>query len=90
MIKTTAELRKLANASGSFFFKPKTMAFFNSRVERTVYANRYFITSEQFGDEAPREWAVREFAAEQGEPVDINTVSRHATLEAALAAIASL
>jgi uncharacterized protein (DUF1330 family) len=55
------------------FFDRKTLRFFDSRIERSVYQGPggvYFLTSEQFhgseGYTRPRKWTVRHFNTETG------------------------
>ena len=83
MHKTMAQLRK---AHMGYFFSKDTMAFFKSRVESKLYNGTYFITSEQFEDEA-REFTVRKWI----DNADIETVGeRHASLDDAKNAINEL
>ena len=79
-MKRMNEIRAACANAGCHFFERETMRFFNSRVESN-YApeiNRdgstayRFITSEQFDDEAPRLFTVRE--------VHLTAEHRHATV----------
>ncbi|HKY60929.1 MAG TPA: hypothetical protein VJP59_07955 [Gemmatimonadota bacterium] len=59
--RTMAEVRK-ANASSSqpYWFEAGTRRFFSSRIGRTLYGGRYFITSETPDWDTPRRYSVRE------------------------------
>jgi hypothetical protein len=76
---TIADIRAANKAAGFYFFSPKTMKAFASKVDRTAYAGPggvYFVTSEQFtpstGRPDPRKYTVRRFNRESG---DVTTVS---------------
>ena len=62
--RTMAEVRAANAAIGHQFFDAGSLRFFDSRIGRTLYGGRYFITSEQFhgsdGYTAPRMYTVRE------------------------------
>lgn len=45
--KSMAELRKKSLSSGNHFFSPANMKFFSSKVETSLIAGRYFITSDR-------------------------------------------
>lgn len=53
---------KQANAASSqpHWFSPDTMRFFSTRIGRTVYGGRFFITSEQRDYSSPRLYTIRE------------------------------
>lgn len=86
-----SDLIAVADHAGSFFFSPRAMRAFNSRISETVWAidsrktapgNRYlFITSEKYGDDAPRHYAVRMMTLgsvrDDRPSVDIDTVGEH-------------
>jgi hypothetical protein len=44
------QIKSANRAAGQFFFEPATLRFFQSRIGRTVYRGKYFVTSEQFVD----------------------------------------
>ena len=46
--RTMADVRRANAANGFHFFDASTLRFFASRIGRTLYGGRYFITSEQF------------------------------------------
>lgn len=59
-----ADVKRANREHGHYFFEPDTLRFFDSRVGRTLYGGRYFVTSEQFHDgrgySAPRMYTIRE------------------------------
>jgi hypothetical protein len=57
------DIQRANRDAGHRFFSPDTMRFFGSRVMPTVYAGRFFITSERSGFDynSPRTYTVREF-----------------------------
>lgn len=67
-MKTIAEIRAACAEAGCHFFERDTMRFFRSRVESKHAVQTYrddgeayrFITSEQFDDNSPRLFSVRE------------------------------
>ena len=68
-IRTTTDIRTVADYAGSYFFSPDTMRAFSSRVlsgvtaldgnEAKPGARFLFVTSERHGDDSPRHYAVR-------------------------------
>jgi len=57
------EIREANSRTDQHFFEASTMRWFNSRVLRTIYGGRYFVTSEQ-GPSMERMWSVREADSE--------------------------
>ena len=69
------EIKCINKEKGYYFFEPDTMRFFKSRVGDTVFQGGggiFFVTSEKFDYNSPRNYTVREFIPETG---NINTVS---------------
>jgi hypothetical protein len=66
VIYGTAELRQLAKRFGNHFFDPETLRYFGSRIGSSVYAKKYFVTSERdpFGNawDGQRLYTVRAFS----------------------------
>lgn len=61
MFKTIADVRQANKESGGYFFSRDTVRFFGSRVESSLYAGRYFITSEKAGFSSTlRKFTIRE------------------------------
>jgi hypothetical protein len=58
--KTIADVRAANKAIGHHFFSRETMRHWRSRIESSLYGGRYFVTSEQGGDDKPRIYKVRE------------------------------
>ena len=58
-----ADIRKANEEAEHHFFDRDTLKFFDSRIERTIYGGRFFLTSEQFhgtdGYSGSRRWTVR-------------------------------
>lgn len=90
MFRNMAEVRAANKKAGYHFFDRSTLRFFDSRIGRTVYGFRYFITSEQFhgsdGHSAPRAYTIRE-VKEDG---DVDTVGGFNTWPSAQAARAEI
>lgn len=83
---------RFVKQSGSHFFDPDTMRYFNSRFEPGTLkpvsdTQGYFITSEQFVDSKGiphrREWNLRRYELEDTGFVDIETVQTFYGLELA-------
>ena len=53
------QVREANEATGQHWFSPSTIRWFNSRIGRTLYGGRYFISSEQ-PPRGERMWSVRE------------------------------
>lgn len=53
---------KIANRESTqpYWFSPDTLRFFGSRIGRTLYDGRYFLTSEQRDHESPRRYTIRQ------------------------------
>lgn len=53
------DVRQANAAIGHHWFSPDTVRFFNSRIGRSLYGGRYFVTSERYEWDAPRLYTVR-------------------------------
>ncbi|MCX6821614.1 MAG: hypothetical protein NTW30_02425 [Candidatus Aenigmarchaeota archaeon] len=60
------DVKRINEEKGQYYFTESTMRFFNSKVESELIEDKYFITSEQFDEKAPRLFTVREFNKESG------------------------
>lgn len=81
-----AELKRRVNATGGHFFSKGAVRFFRSRLETGGYVlpyegRVYFVTSEQYSDDTPREYRVRVFTGD-----DVDTIADYPTLPEAVAA----
>jgi hypothetical protein len=56
---TIGQIKAANERAGQHFFEPGAMRFFGTRISPTVYAGRYFVTSETPGHGAPRRYTVR-------------------------------
>lgn len=89
---TIGEIREFARDHGSHFFDSDTMRFFRSRVLRTVFGGRYFVTSEQFVMRAyagPRRYTVRAVTSD-GNVTTIGEFQAYATARDAAKAARAL
>ena len=68
---------------GNHFFDPSAKRFFNSRIGQAVMNGSLFITSEQFDDNTPRLYTVRQCV--NGEIVDRSQFQEFTTSAAARA-----
>lgn len=59
MWKTIMHLKAANAAKGGKFFSPENMRFMNSRIVSSLYAGKYFITSEKTRPERPEKFTVR-------------------------------
>ena len=84
-----AEVRRRAAAAGSHWFEPATLRFFRSRVGRTLFGGRYFVSSEQFSPTSERRYTVREVTPD-GHVRTIGKFMGYGTSRAAQRAIAAL
>lgn len=78
-IRSVNGLIRMSKAAGGYFFSRPTMRFFDSIVEPELYPTYrsnpqqgYFITSERFDEETPREWTIRHYVID-GQSVSIET-----------------
>lgn len=56
---TMDDVKRNNKEAGRYFFSPDTMKFFKSKIESKLLKGRFFITSEQAGDEHSREFTIR-------------------------------
>lgn len=85
---SVAEVKAKNKASGFYFFAPDTIRFFRSKVGSTIYAGRFFITSEQGPTESDqRRWTVR-IACDDGRIKDLGEFQGYDSHSAAARAIA--
>ena len=71
MFKTIKEIKDANEEVGRYFFEKDTMRFFRSIIEtRKPIAGSYFITSEQFDNNSPRLYTIRQAESDGG----INTI----------------
>lgn len=70
---------------GFYFFSEGALRFFRSRVHDEVYGAGFFVTSEQFDDEAPRYYTVR-FARSDGSVTTVGEFQQYASRSGAHAA----
>lgn len=75
--ESLAAFKRAHKDAGGFFFSPDTMRFFSSRIESDLYRGRVFITSEKWGHENARHYAVRIIR----DVMHVDTHSRVKTLE---------
>ena len=98
-INTIEDMRDAAERTGSFYFSPKTLRAFSSRIMSDIFPTGlergYFVTSERYMDAydgpGPRRYTVRRYSVTRtpsGAPwFDVDNVSEfgeHATRAAAL------
>lgn len=79
-----ADVRTANRELGHHFFERDTMRFWRSRVCSEVIGGRFFITSEQFGDDSPRLYTVRE-CEDDGSIRTVGEFQQYRTREAAYA-----
>ena len=63
------DIKRATEDAGRYFFSPGAMRFFKSRVGDTVFqgiGGIYFVTSEKFDWQSPRNYTVRQFNPETG------------------------
>lgn len=82
MFKTISDVRQANRSIGNHFFDRSTMRFFDSRVESSLYAGRFFITSEKAGFSAyDRKFTIRE-ALPSGEVKTVgNSFNKYHSIE---------
>lgn len=90
MEKTISNARALNKVKGFYFFEPKTMRFFRSKVHGGIIKDNYFITSEQFDDLHPRKFTIRYINWETGDILTHGDFQGYATKEEAKEAILDL
>jgi hypothetical protein len=76
MTLTITEVKRANKSAGRFWFSPETVKYLKSRVESTVFADRFWIESVQNTLDGqviePREYSIAEFDTDTG---DISWVS---------------
>jgi len=89
MFETMADVRAANKAIGHHWFSPGAKTFFRSRVGRTLYGGRYFISSEQFSERAPRFYTIRE-VSHDGQIRTVGTFQQYRDAESARKEIKSM
>jgi len=69
--QTMADVRRNNKEAGGYWFSPDTMRFFRCRIESKLIRGKFFVTSEQAGDDHPRLYSIRKYNPETH---DIDTV----------------
>jgi len=82
MKRTIADIKRANKEAGYFFFKKDTLRYWNSVIDRHVYGNRFFVTSENMDGEEPR-FTVRRFDPETSRIWVHGKHGGHRTLELA-------
>jgi hypothetical protein len=84
------QIKKLNKAIGHHWFSPETMSFFSCEVLPTIYAGKYFITSEEdtFANYA-RKFTVR-IAKANGDIDTVGDFQAYETAEEAIEAVQEL
>ena len=83
MFKTIADVRQANKDAGHYFFERQTMNFFGSRIESSLYAGQYFITSEEgLYESDPRRYTIR-MARPDGSVQNASDYRQFAGIEAA-------
>jgi len=59
MFHDIEDVKEANRRAGQHFFSPDTMRFFSSRVHDTLYAGRFFVTSERHRQRTERLYTVR-------------------------------
>ena len=85
---TMDDVKRNNREAGQFFFSPDTMKFFRSKIESKLVKGRFFITSEQAGDEHPREFTIRVYDADTHGISTMGGFQAYKTMEEAEIAIA--
>ncbi|RJQ46849.1 MAG: hypothetical protein C4534_02045 [Gaiellales bacterium] len=83
-----ADVKRANHESGGFWFEPATMRYFQTKIETSLIAGRYFVTSERHEDE-PRRYTCRE-ALPDGSIESVGQFQQYRTLKEAREAIAGL
>ncbi len=90
---TLSAIRSCNRERGHHWFDRKTMKFFNSRIERSVYQGPggiFLVSSERFGETAPREFAVRKFNPRDCSVDTVRSVERTTSRASAIDAAKAL
>lgn len=72
MFTNLQQVKRQHKALGGHFFDRDTMKFFGSRIESPLIGGKWFVTSEQYGDE-PKRFTVR-WVVDLGYRIAIETV----------------
>ena len=88
-------IKRAAQRSGSHWFDPGAMRFFNSRLTEWGYRKAgtnvtYFVTSERYNSSTPRGDTVRKAVFGNGDDFDIDTVGEFRGYKSAAAAKAAI
>ena len=64
MFSTMEDVIAANQAAGGHWFDPQTLAYFRGRIETDLIDGRWFVSSEQHGEDAPRMYTVRAVASD--------------------------
>ena len=64
--KTIADVRKANKENGFFWFSPKTMRFFDTKIETSLLKGGYFVTSEDVNKNGLRKYKIRQVKNDKG------------------------
>jgi hypothetical protein len=98
---TMADVIRINEKKGRYFFSPDTMKFFNSRIESDLIKNKYFVTSEKrsawrdmyghtLAPAGKREFSIRKFNNKTGRIDTIGDFGEFGTKKQALKKIKKL
>jgi hypothetical protein len=86
MFANMDEVKAANQADGQHWFDGPTMAFFRCRIESQLIGGRWFISSEQSAEDAPRLYTVRAVASD-GTVSTVGEFQAYETLADALMAL---
>jgi len=89
MFFTMDQIKQANHEAGGYWFSPGARRFFRSRLGRTVYRGRYFVSSEQQDDNHPRRYTIRR-AGDDGRISTVGEFQEYATRANAVAAIQNI
>ncbi len=87
--RNIAEVKQANEAIGHHWFSPGATRFFNSRVSGKLVNGRYFVSSEKFDLNSPREYTIREALAD-GQIETVGQFGGYKTFREALNVIKTL
>lgn len=83
MFSTIEDVIAANQAAGGHWFDPATLRFFRGRIETDLIDGRWFVSSEQNGEDAPRRYTVRAVASD-GTVSTVGEYQAHDSLPAAI------
>ena len=84
---TLDDVKRNNKEAGLFWFSPDSMRFFRCKIESELIGGKFFVSSEQFAEDAPRLYSIRKYDSKTHSIDTVGKFQEHETRQDALDAI---